>query len=378
MRIGFLVNPIAGMGGAVGLKGTDGPLYYEALRKGATAIAPNRAKRFINELTKLRFNGYIISANGVMGCDYLLKNRSLTLFECIDFPKTKETTREDTIKVSQLLLDKGIDLIVFVGGDGTAKDIFTAIDSTVPLLGIPSGVKMYSGIFAASPEAAAKIVTNFVQGKVKIEIGEVADVDETALARDIINVKVFGLVKVPFIEGLSIPTKDFGGGTERKNKEEIADYFVNELMDNHTLYLLGPGSTVKAIADLLRIDKTLLGVDAVFSGCLVGKDLSEKAILDLLEKYDEAKIVVTPIGKQGFIFGRGNQQFSPRVIRSVSKGNIIVVSTRNKLSNLNYLLVDTGDPQLDIELSGYIRVITGYREETVKKVVPACCPEKII
>jgi predicted polyphosphate/ATP-dependent NAD kinase len=186
------------------------------------------------------------------------------------------------------------------------------------------------------------------------------------------------LVKTPVIEGLLVPTKDFGSGSEEEEKAGIAQYFIEEYLRPESLYLLGPGTTIKAITDVLGLKKTLLGVDALHNGEIVGTDLGEREILQLMEKFNDPHIVVTVIGAQGYIFGRGNQQFSSTVIRRVGKRRIHVLATEGKLRGLKYLLVDTGDPELDKELAGHIRVITGYREETVMSVVPACCPENYI
>jgi len=162
VTVGFLVNPIAGMGGSVGLKGTDGRLHIEAVRRGATPVAPSRALRFLKRLRQVGFNRRLLVAGGVMGCKYLGQTTSLR-YECLSHPpeSRKETSSTDTKAVVKIMLGRGIDLLVFVGGDGTARDVVEVLDREVPVLGIPSGVKMYSGIFAASPEAAAELVTMY-------------------------------------------------------------------------------------------------------------------------------------------------------------------------------------------------------------------------
>jgi len=357
----------------VGLKGTDGKLLEEAMKKGARPVAPTRARRFLKRLSKMGFDEVIVSAAGVMGCNYL-KNLCSLRYTCLRIPLTDKTTSRDTKEVCRMFVNEGIRLIVFVGGDGTARDVLDAVGKSVPILGVPAGVKMYSGVFAASPEAAADIVMNYVKGNASIEVAEVADADENAISRGVLRVRIYGYAQTPFIEGLLVPSKEFASGSAEE-KLEVAEFFVRDVMEDDALYILGPGSTIKAIADVLRIDKTLLGVDAVYGKRLVGKDLGEKELLDILGKYRKRYIVVTVIGKQGYIFGRGNQQISPRVIRRVGVENIYVVATRSKLASIKRLLVDTGDPELDRELSGYIRVIVGYNEEKVMPVVPASSPE---
>ncbi|MGC8975182.1 MAG: ATP-NAD kinase family protein [Thermoprotei archaeon] len=377
MKLGFVVNPVAGMGGSVGLKGTDGELYEEALKRGAKPVAPSKAVRFLQALSERGFKGVIIAANSIMGCDYL--SLSKLRFSCLDLPDPSKhiTSREDTLRVVKALLESSVDLIVFVGGDGTARDVLSVAGTKIPILGVPSGVKMYSGVFAASPEAAAEVVLEFEGGNVAVDHAEVADVDETKLREDLLSVRVYGYAVTPVLEGFVVPSKDLVGGSEEE-KWGIAKYFIEDYMLPGVLYFLGPGTTTKAIADLLGLKKTLLGVDAVYEGCLVGRDLSESEIISLIEKYKHASLVVSVIGRQGYIFGRGNQQFSARVLRLVKKNNIFVLATPSKLAGIRYLLVDVGDPELELELSGYWRIITGYGEETVKLVLPACCVDKFL
>jgi len=354
------------MGGSVGLKGTDGDLLYEALRRGSKPVAPYRALRFLKRLKELTNDVLLIIPPKSMGLDYV--RGFFTSYHLLDVDVGGITSREDTLNTCKLMTEEGVDLVVFVGGDGTARDIYNVVRTSIPILGVPSGVKMYSGVFASSPEAAAEVVSLYIKGLASIELGEIADVDESYLSSDVLKVRVYGIAKVPYVRDLIIPSKDFSSSDEI-DKEEVAEYVVSNIIKPNTLYILGPGTTIKAIADKLGINKTLLGVDAVYNGELVGKDLSEYQILELLKVYSPAKIIVTPIGRQGFIFGRGNQQISARVIRTVGKSNIIIVATRSKMIGLKVLRVDTGDVDLDRELEGYVRVITGFNEEFIAKVV---------
>ncbi|MEM2444295.1 MAG: ATP-NAD kinase family protein [Sulfolobales archaeon] len=363
--IGFLVNPIAGMGGSVGLKGTDGDLYIEALRRGCKPVAPLRATRFLKKLRERVDKLTLIVPPKHMGWDYA--KEFFKFIKVLDIDLGEQTTKADTIRSCELMIKEGVELIVFVGGDGTAKDVYDVVGNSIPILGVPSGVKMYSGVFALSPEAAAEIVASFINQTAYTELGEVADVDEGSLKNDVIKVKVHGIAKVPQSKELLIPSKDFSSPDE--DKDEVAEYVIKYVIKPNTLYLLGPGTTIKAVADKLGITKTLLGVDALYNGDIVGRDLSEKEILELIKNYENVRILLTPIGRQGFILGRGNQQISPKVIRVVGKSNIIIVATRSKVLGLKYLRVDTGDPELDKELEGYVRVIAGYNEEIVIKVL---------
>lgn len=364
--IGFLINPIAGMGGSVGLKGTDGRLLAEAIRRGAKPIAPYRADRFLKMLRKLIGNNLTIATPPKMMGEDVVK-KYFNFVEVVNVNIGEVTSDTDTISSCKLMISKGVDLIVFVGGDGTARDVYSVTRDTIPILGVPSGVKMYSGVFASSPEAAAEVVKLFINGNAELELGEIADVDEESLGMDEIRVRIYGIARVPSYPNLIVPSKDFSGD-DLDNKEEIAEYIISEIMKPDTLYLLGPGSTVKAIADKLGIKKTLLGVDAVYNGKLVGRDLSESDILNLLNIYGKVKVIVSPIGRQGFIFGRGNQQISARVLRIVGKDNVIVISTRSKIVNLRFLRIDTGEPTVDNHFEGYMRVIIGYNEEAVVRV----------
>jgi len=366
-KLGFIVNPIAGMGGSVGLKGTDGELFKEALRRGAKPVAPTRALRFLNKLMELRCDVKIITPPYVMGGSYVgLSGAHAEILRDLDVGDL--TSREDTLRACSRMLEVGVDVIAFVGGDGTARDIYSIVRDSIPILGIPSGVKMYSGVFASNPEAAAVIISSFAEGRAEIELGEIADVNESCLSNDVLKVNIYGIARVPSFKDLLVPSKDFSVGDEL-NKEEVASFFISSLMEPDVLYILGPGSTTKAIAKLIGVEKTLLGVDAVYNGKLVGKDLSEKELLNLIEKFRRVKIVLTPIGRQGFIIGRGNQQISPNVIRRVGRENIIIVATRDKMRDLKFLRVDTGDAELDREFQGYVRVIVGYNEEVIVRVV---------
>jgi len=367
--IGFIVNPIAGMGGRVGLKGTDGEAYILALKKGAKPVAPRRALEFLNSLTISNIEFYV--APGPMGEDIILKSKyGRSKFKVVGSLKSKHTTAEDTKRVASEMVKEGISLLVFVGGDGTARDVLDAVDLKVPVLGVPSGVKMYSAVFAVNPKAAARIVEAYVKGYTMEVLAEVMDIDEDAYRRNELKIQLYGYMRVPVISGLVQSCKEpsINIADEEENRIAIARRIIEE-MEPDTLYILGPGTTVKTICDMLGLNKTLLGVDAIYNGVLVGRDLDEKGLLELLKKYPKAKIIVSPIGGQGFIFGRGNQQISPKVIRLVGRSNIIVIATHRKMRSLETLRVDTGDEEVDRMLRGYIRVIVDYNEDLVVKVV---------
>lgn len=365
MKIGFLINPIAGMGGSVGLKGTDG-LVDEALKLGAEPIATERAKKCMEELN---VDHFILTCSGEMGED-ALPNSSLRYKVVYSFEGI--STSEDTKNACRRFLEEGIELLLFCGGDGTARDVYSVVERKVPIIGIPAGVKMHSAVFAISPRSAAQIVGLFVEGKAEVRDAEVMDTDEDAYRRNELRMKVFGYARTPYEPVLVQHGKSlFQSVSEERAKEEIAR-FACEFMRDGSLYILGAGTTIHKIAELLDLgdEKTLLGVDAVKDGNLVAKDLNEQGLLQLLEneKNTKAKIIVSPIGAQGFVFGRGNQQLSAKVIEKVRVENVIVLATPHKLNETPFLLVDTGSEELDEQLSGYMSVVCGYRMAQRKEV----------
>lgn len=368
-KLGLIVNPIAGMGGRVGLKGTDGDDILElAIRLGAKPIAPKRAKEMLCELKRFNFELELITYPRLMG---EFEARECGFNPVVIGEIGEKTSRDDTIRAARDMVELNVDLIVFCGGDGTARDICEAIDRLVPVLGVPTGVKMHSAVFAVNPRVAARIVFDFFRGLLPLRDGEVMDVDEEAFRRDFISVRLYGYLQVPYepnlIQGAKAPSPQTDD--ERENQLAIARYFVERMKDD-VIYVLGPGSTLKAVADVLGVPKTLLGVDVVLGGRLLALDVNEHDILSIIDRYGrECVIVVTPIGNQGFIFGRGNQQISPRVIKLVGRDNIVVLATRYKLSTISCLRVDTGDVEVDELLKGYMRVIVDYGVEKIVRVV---------
>jgi len=362
--IGLIVNPVAGMGGSVGLKGTDGEMYEKALDLGAEPVTPGRTFTFLDHL-ETQGDVKLVTAPGAMGADLVA---GLEIPIQVVGEIGQQTKPEDTKNIARMMRDHGVDLLIFVGGDGTARDVVDALGTELPVVAVPAGVKMYSGVFAVNPGAAARMVEGFLDGTELIE-EEVLDIDEDSFREDRLDATLYGYLLVPDVADQIQPGKvaSSGGRSTRLAKQAIGAY-VADGMDPETLYLLGPGTTVKAITDELDLPKTLLGVDAVRKGEMIMEDINEKDILTLLDCYPKRKIIVTPIGGNGFIFGRGNKQFTPRVIQKVDRDNIQVVATRDKLRPLDCLRVDTGDPQVDDMLSGYMKVYVDYREGKVMRV----------
>jgi predicted polyphosphate/ATP-dependent NAD kinase len=365
MRIGFIVNPVAGMGGKVGLKGTDG-ILNEALAKGAVPVAPQRAEEFLKTL-KLRLGDYrveLLCCPAGMGAQEA--EAAGFMFQTLPMSVGAKTSPGDTSRAVKLLKDAKVDLIAFVGGDGTARDVLDAINGgeAPPVLGVPSGVKMYSGIFAINPRDAAEAVVAFLEHRAEVVDFEVMDADEKAIRNDVFDVKLYGCLR-----GLSAPaliqgSKEISPSTvnEHDSQAAIAKYVVEELPKDATL-ILGPGTTVERIAQALGVKKTVLGVDLYQEG-EVTLDADENTLLAKVKDWSKTWIILSPIGHQGILLGRGNQQISAQIVKSVGKKHVLVVATLNKLQGMGSkaLRVDTGEEEADSLLRGSVLVVTGYRE----------------
>lgn len=364
VRIGFLVNPIAGMGGSVGLKGTDGEdIRIEAEARGAVKISPGRSRDALEGVADRGLEAEFLTCAGEMGKEEL---DSAGIDSAVVFKPKKRTTAEDTRRAVKAFLREGVDLIVFAGGDGTARDIVDVVGRSVPILGIPSGVKMHSAVFAYTPADVAELLDSFSRTRASVE-AEVVDIDEDKFREGIISTRLHGLALAPSAkEYIQSSKAEYRSGDADDEADEIAEY-VAEDMKRGTAYILGPGSTTERIAMKLGEAKTLLGVDVVVDGRIVCRDASEEDLLRMLRTVVDARIVVTPIGAQGLFFGRGNQQVSPKVIREVGIDKVIVIATPTKLKNTPVLRTDTGDRALDDSFRGSLKVITGYRR---RKIVP--------
>lgn len=348
------------MGGAVGLKGTDGAaILQQAIALGAKPIAAQRAETFLTELSTAKPHLKLIVGTGDMG-EFEAKKLGYTC-QVIGQAKT-ETTKEDTQAIAKAIVEVGVDLLVYCGGDGTTRDVQRAVDMKLPVLGVPTGVKMHSALFAVSPQAAARVAVRFLWGGLPLREAEVMDIDEQAFRAGHLSAELYGYMLSPFEPHLIQGNKMESPMTENEleNQAAIAVYLIEELQPE-TFYIVGPGTTTRTVGDLLDQKKTLLGVDLLLNKKIVAKDVNEKQLLELT-KGKPTKIVVTPIGGQGFIFGRGNQQISSRVVRQVGLENIVVIATKSKLDRLKSLRVDTGDVALDEELKIHgVSVIADYK-----------------
>jgi predicted polyphosphate/ATP-dependent NAD kinase len=361
-KIGFVVNPIAGMGGRVGLKGTDGKAVLQKARAlGAEPLAPVRAIETLEVLREIKDVIQIITYPGEMG--------EIEVKQCDFNPivigtiKQGRTTAIDTKKAIEDMMKMNVEIILFVGGDGTARDVSEVTEKNVPILGVPAGVKIHSAVFAVDPRAAARIVIKFLFEDLPLKEVEIMDVDEKAFRKGQISARLHGYALAPYEPSLVQGSKLGSLIIEDEVRNQVAiAIFVNEMMKPEIVYILGPGTTTRTITDIIDEKKTLLGVDLLVNKKIIAKDVNEKKILEAIAN-KKSWIIVTPIGGQGFIFGRGNQQISPTVIRKVGLKNLTIIATKHKLRGLKTLRVDTGNSALDDELKGYLPVIVDYREE---------------
>ncbi|MCK4646898.1 MAG: ATP-NAD kinase family protein [Candidatus Aminicenantes bacterium] len=367
-KLGLIINPIAGMGGRVGLKGTDGLDILEKAKKlGAKPQSEERAVETLKRLEPLKDKIELITYPEEMGetasvrCGFSPR--------IIGTIKGFMTAAADTQQAARNMSDLGVDLILFAGGDGTARDIYRAVGDSSVVLGIPAGVKIHSAVYACNPVISGDLAALFLEGKIKKIIeAEVMDIDEENFRRDIISARLYGYLRIPYKNRYLQRVKTGSSEDERYSQEAIAFEIIKNMSDEF-YYIIGPGTTTRAVMEKLNVDCSLLGVDMVYRKRLAGKDLSESELLEKIEG-KKAKLIVTPIGGQGYLFGRGNQQISPEVVECVGKENIIIIATKQKINSLfgHPLLIDTGNEAADRLLNDYFRVITGYREYVVYKV----------
>jgi predicted polyphosphate/ATP-dependent NAD kinase len=371
-KLGLVVNPIAGMGGRVALKGSDGrETIRKAIELGSTPISPKRTVEALKRLTIIKNDIELITYPYDMGEEEAKESGfNPTVMGSI----TKgETTSFDTCRAAKEMAALKTDLLLFAGGDGTARDIYGAVGNTVAVLGIPTGVKIHSAAYAINPLMAGELAVKHLKSITSLLCeAEVMDIDEKALREeDRVSGKLYGYLKIPCDRRMTQSPKEAscGGEQEAAMMQALAARVV-DAMEEDWLYIIGPGTTTRAIMERLGLPNTLLGVDVVENKKIVANDVNEAQLARIMVR-KKAKIVVTPIGGQGYIFGRGNQQISPEIIRMVGSDNIIVIATPMKIFSLMLkpLLVDTGDEEVDRLLRGYRKVVTGYREDTVCKVL---------
>ena len=367
-----MVNPVAGLGGSVALKGSDTEaIQQQASQLGAVPQAQVRARVALEKLQHDPDAVMVYTAAHDMG-EYLCRDLGLK-YQVVGSNRVGETSPEDTESAIATMLAQGVDLIVFAGGDGTARNVFNALERQqqlrVPVLGIPAGCKIHSGVYTVTPVHAGELLALLARGRpLALKEAQVVDIDEAAFREGVVKARPYGCLRVPAEDRFMQNMKEGGVEQDELVLEDIAQYVI-DTMEDDWLYFIGSGSTPKAITDNLGEDGTLLGVDVVQQGKIIGKDATEQQLLEYLENA-RAKLVVTLIGGQGHVFGRGNQQLSPAVIRKAGKENIMIIATPAKLQGLEGrpLQLDTGDEDLNQNLSGMMDVITGYEQHTLYKM----------
>lgn len=366
--VGLIINPIAGLGGSVGLKGTD-HVAQEALRRGAVPHAGERTCQALQALAQTAVPFQVVTWPGAMGGD-AAQSLGLPCRLLSGAPQGESTRGEDTQTLAKALAAEGVELILFAGGDGTARDVYNALGLGTPVLGIPAGVKIHSPVFGRSPRDAGRLAALWLEqetGRTREE--EVLDIDEELYRQGRINTRLYGYLTIPAQPGLTQNRKAPTPLSDAQAIRAIA-FQVTDYMEPGVNYLIGAGTTTRGVMEVLGLPNTLIGVDLVRDGKLIASDLSGLDIPALLEGRP-TKLVVTVTGGQGCLFGRGNQQLTPQVLRQVGKENIILLATPAKLAQLRGqpLWVDTIDPELNESLCGYYRVISGYGEFTLCRVV---------
>jgi predicted polyphosphate/ATP-dependent NAD kinase len=369
-RLGLIINPYAGLGGSVALKGSDGSATAaRALSLGAKPMAGIRVQQALQQLLPFRDQLLLVTGAGELG-ESVARSAGFAV-EVVYRATQQPSSGEDSRQLARQLVAAQVDVLVFAGGDGTARDVAAVVPEQQLVLGIPAGVKIHSGVYAISPTAAGKVIAELISGRLTSVLrADVMDIDEQAFRAGTVRARRYGEMLVP-AELRYVQAVKMGG--KESDELVLADIAaeVIESMQPDRLYVMGSGSTVAFIMAELGLPNTLLGIDVVLNGEVIATDATAPQLLQLLQQRQlPAQLIVTVIGGQGHIFGRGNQQLSPAVIRTIGMDNIRVVATKNKLQQLQQrpLVVDTGDPALDDELAGVIRVTTGYRDEVLVRV----------
>ena len=378
VRLGLLVNPDAGLGGRLGLKGSDGQAEL-ARSKGAEDRSGPRMRLMLEYFSKLRRSGFEgiewVSSEGRMGTDWLPEGATIGSVRTTH-SSSGSTSADDTAAAVGALLKEGIDLLVYAGGDGTTRDIVAALDSAespdTPVIGVPTGVKMHSGCFAASPKAAAEVLSAWLDGDLLLASTEVLDLDEERYRQGEWVVQLYAEAMTPasprWMQGSKQRIEASG---EEDTTEGLADHIRELVVSEDGLVIWGSGGTLRAIAEMNGFQPTNLGIDATLGNEQIGTDLDETGLLEILSSHTgPVTLLLSPMGGQGFLIGRGNLQLSPEVLRAIGIDNILGVVTPAKLLTVRRLRIETGDANLDAEFAAkrYMKVLQGYRTTRVLPV----------
>ena len=378
VRIGILANPDAGLGGRLALKGSDGQAEL-ARSKGAEDRSGPRLESMLRHFSSIHRGEYgkieWVTSSGRMGTEWIPSDFQIgTISEVHESPG--ETSASDTGEAVEKLIASEIELLVYSGGDGTTRDIVSSLSdldsSELPVIGVPSGVKMHSGCFASSPKAAAEVLSAWLHGDLLVSSTEVLDLDEDLYRGGQWVVRLYAEAYSPNSPRWMQGSKEL---VQTESEEEIiiglADHIRDSFFDDSRLIIWGSGGTLREIGANLDFELTTLGIDATVGLNQVGTDLDESGILEILESHQgPTTLLLSPMGGQGFLIGRGNLQLSPEVLRSIGPENILGVVTPAKLLTVRALRIETGDEGLDREFAKmrYMKVLQGYRTTRILPV----------
>ena len=378
VRIGILANPDAGLGGRLGLKGSDGQAEL-ARSKGAEDRSGPRLESMLRHFSRIHRDESIriewITSSGRMGTEWIPDELDLGTISEIH-QSLGQTSASDTQDAVEMLLENGIDLLVYSGGDGTTRDIVSTLSSSetpeLPVIGVPSGVKMHSGCFASSPKAAAEVLSAWIHGDLLVSSTEVLDLDEELYRKGKWVVRLYAEAFSPNSPRWMQGSKEL---IQTESEEEIiiglSDHIEESIVEDGRLVIWGSGGTLREIGGNIGFELTTLGIDATLGSEQVGTDLAEAGIIDLLDSHDgPVTLLLSPMGGQGFLIGRGNLQLSPPVLSSIGIDNILGVVTPAKLLTVRALRIETGDDSLDQEFASkrYMKVLQGYRTTRILPV----------
>ncbi|MGR2662039.1 ATP-NAD kinase family protein [Chromobacterium haemolyticum] len=364
-RVGLIINPLAGLGGALARHGSDGlnPAWIKtqptrAANRAAEAIAVLDPERSIQWLAGPgRMGAALLMA---LGCDCLAVGEA-----------SEPSTAADTRRLARRLANAGVDLLLFAGGDGSARDIMDAVGESVAVLGIPAGVKMQSAVFGVSPQAAGRLALSFLAGGRRMTApSEVVDLDEAELNTGRVQPRLYGYLATPQDPRWLQAKKARSLPDDRSAAESLAasqrPHFARGL------HLIGPGSTTWALKRQLGLDGSLIGIDIVQDGRLLARDADEATLWAAIQR-QHPRLWLTVIGGQGYVIGRGNAPLSPRVLAAIGRQAITLLVTPRKLLSLAGmpLRIDSGCMDVDTQLAGPVRVITGPRDSAMARMVAA-------
>jgi len=374
-RLGLVINPLAGLGGPAGLKGSDHQdTALLAHERGVSSVVNERVGIVLSDLKdRLGNSGHrlqIITASGAMGEMACTPFNDFFKVEIV-YSSPERTTAHDTLNAARLIKAQCVDLLVFAGGDGTARDVYQAIGEGLAVLGLPAGVKMHSGVFAVTPKAVASVIQSLMNHRlVSARMAEVRDIDEQAFSQGRVSTQYFGEMLIPDDQLLVQCVKCSGMIEDELMLDELCAFITEDLEDD-TLYVLGSGGTLKALKSTMGIEKpTLLGVDVWYQGEVVAHDVHETQLYDLVQQYSKVRILLSIIGGQGVILGRGNQQISPRIIEYVGLDKLQFLATQSKILALEGkpLRIDSGSDELDLKLSGFHKILCAYDDALLYEV----------